>query len=45
MRRLVRGDLTVTMRPSGNARASFVWERRHYEVEKVLLVWKVAAAW
>lgn len=45
MRRLVRGDIRVTLRPSGNAPASFVWERRQYEVEKVLLVWKIAAAW
>lgn len=45
MRRLVKGDITVTLRPGGNAPASFVWERRQYEVERVLLVWKMTAAW
>lgn len=45
MRRLVRSDITVTLRPNGNAPASFVWERRQYEVERVLLVWKATAAW
>jgi hypothetical protein len=45
LRRLVRGDITVTLRPSGNAPASFVWERRPYEVQKVLLVWEIGAAW
>ena len=45
MRRYIQSDLRVRLRPSGNAPEAFVWERRRYEVQQVLLAWKEQGAW
>jgi len=45
MSRYIRGDLRVRLRPGGNAPAEFVWERRRYGVQQVLLVWKEHGCW
>lgn len=45
MRRYIQRDLRVSLRPSGNAPAAFVWERRRYQVQQVLMVWKELGAW
>jgi hypothetical protein len=45
MRRLVRGDVHVTLSHGGNAPASFLWQEKRWEVQQVVLIWKRQANW